>query len=110
MHEELFSIGRLSKIAKVSIDTIRYYDSIGLLKPAYISEDTGYRYYGTGQVEMLDKIKELKDYGFSLNEIKKMPIEDETKMLEFFRNRYWKLLQEKDNLQATIDRLYEIIK
>lgn len=110
MQEELFPIGRLSKISNISIDAIRYYDDIGLLKPAYISDDSGYRYYSNEQIEILARVRELKIFGFSLNEIKAMLLQDDTSLAEFYLNRYWSLLQEKDKLQLAIGKLTEKIK
>ena len=107
MQDELLSIGKLSKLAKISTDTIRYYDDIGLFKPAYISDESGYRYYAAGQVEDLARIRELKLFGFSLNEIKNMSLGD---MPETYEARYWTLLQEKGKLQNAIDKLSEKIK
>lgn len=50
-----YSINQLSKLAGVSARTLRYYDEIGLLKPSRVS-DTGYRYYGEEEVDLLQQI------------------------------------------------------
>ncbi len=39
-----YTIGEVSKIMGISTQTLRYYSSIDLLKPAYVNPDTGYRY------------------------------------------------------------------
>ena len=65
----MYKIGLFSKINKVTIKTLRHYDEIGLLKPKYIDEFTGYRYYTTEQQEELHKIISLRQIGLSLNEI-----------------------------------------
>lgn|GEM_PF-3727225 len=109
MQKGLYSIGRLSKTANVSIDTIRYYGDIGLLKPAYIS-DTGYRYYADEQAAALARIKELKSFGFSLNEIKAMSPGNSEALMNFYQSRYWELLGEREKLQEVIDKLSEKIK
>jgi len=106
---DLLSIGRLAKMASVSVDTVRYYNDIGVLEPAYVSGESGYRYYTAAQVILLEKIKELKAFGFSLNEIKKMLILDEGKLNASFQKRYWELLKEKERLQETIALLAEKI-
>jgi len=110
MDDELLPIGKLSKQANISTDTLRYYDDIGLLKPAYISGESGYRYYAAAQVETLAKIKELKSYGFSLGDIKVALQKDEASLVELYQKKYWALLQEKEKLQKTIDQLAEKIK
>lgn len=65
-----FKIGELSEIMDVSIRALHLYDKMGLLKPAYIDEETGYRYYSPDQASGLQTILTLKSIGFSLNEIK----------------------------------------
>jgi DNA-binding transcriptional MerR regulator len=47
----VFSIGEFSKIAGLSIKTLRFYHEEGLLAPALVDERTGYRYYDHGRVE-----------------------------------------------------------
>lgn len=57
MKNRYFSIGELSKIKSVSIKNLRYYDHIGVLKPAYTNPDNGYRYYTFEQFYTVDLIK-----------------------------------------------------
>jgi effector-binding domain-containing protein/DNA-binding transcriptional MerR regulator len=65
----MFKIGEFSRLNKISIKTLRYYDKIGLLKPMDVQTDTGYRYYSAKQLPRFNKIVALKDLGFSLNDI-----------------------------------------
>ncbi len=65
----LFNIGHMAKIFDLTIKTLRHYDKIGLLKPAYIDDSTHYRYYSAPQITTLYIIKELKHQGFMLSEI-----------------------------------------
>ncbi|MFS0836461.1 MerR family transcriptional regulator [Paenibacillus sp. 1P03SA] len=67
----MYSIGQLAKKTNISIRTLRYYDEIGLLKPAKVA-DSGYRYYSGREVKLLRHIAALKELGFTLNAIKKM--------------------------------------
>ena len=64
----MLRIGEFSKLAKISIKTLRYYDKIGLLKPAMIDSATQYRYYAVEQLEIIRLIAMYKDAGLS-NEI-----------------------------------------
>ncbi len=66
----LYKIGEFSNITGSSIRTLRYYDQIGLFKPKEIDLFTNYRYYSEEQIEEFKIISELKDCGFSLEEIK----------------------------------------
>jgi two-component system chemotaxis response regulator CheY len=115
MHEnqkkpELYSIGRLSKTVSVSPDTLRYYDEIGLFAPAYTSEDTKYRYYVPEQASTLARIIELKEYGFSLGEIKEMLPYDEVSLIELYQKRYWKLTQDNRRNQEILNKLANKLK
>ncbi|MDR3596664.1 MerR family transcriptional regulator [Clostridium sp.] len=69
MDEELFSIGKFSKICSVSIQALRYYDKIGILKPKFIDTETGYRFYGTNQIVIVMIIQKMASLGLSLSEI-----------------------------------------
>jgi DNA-binding transcriptional MerR regulator len=65
----MFRIGEFSQISRVTIDTLRHYDALGLLKPAQVDPFTGYRYYSARQLLSLSRILALKEIGFSLEEI-----------------------------------------
>jgi DNA-binding transcriptional MerR regulator len=65
-----FKIGEIAGIFDISIRALRLYDKVGVLKPEYVDEATGYRYYTTGQVQQLQSILALKGLGFSLMDIK----------------------------------------
>ncbi|MFQ6792494.1 MAG: MerR family transcriptional regulator [Thomasclavelia sp.] len=66
--EKLYSTGEFAKMAGVTLRTIRYYDKIGLLKPAKILKN-GYRRYCNQDLITLQRILSLKELGFSLEEI-----------------------------------------
>ena len=65
----MFRIGEFSRIARVTIETLRHYDALGLLKPVNVDPFTGYRYYSARQLMSLNRILALKEVGFSLEEI-----------------------------------------
>ena len=65
----MFRIGEFSRIGCVTIDTLRHYDAVGLLKPVKVDPFTGYRYYTAQQLQSLNRILALKEVGFSLEEI-----------------------------------------
>lgn len=65
----MFKIGEFSKLAQVSIRMLRYYDELGLLRPAYIDKSTKYRLYDASQLEPIQKITLLRDLGFKVEEI-----------------------------------------
>ena len=67
-----YSIGEFSKITSLSIKSLRIYHEKEILIPTEIDQFTSYRYYNESDVEKAKSIKILKDYDFSLSEIKEM--------------------------------------
>lgn len=68
----MFKIGEFSKLSLAPVKTLRYYDEIGLLRPAFIDEFTSYRYYTIEQLPRLNRILALKDLGFSLEQVARL--------------------------------------
>jgi DNA-binding transcriptional MerR regulator len=68
----MFLTGEFSQISRVSKRLLHYYDEIGLLKPARIDPQTGYRYYSARQLPRLNRILALKELGLTLDHIADM--------------------------------------
>lgn len=66
----MYRIGQFSKIAKVTVKALRFYEGEGLLEPCRIDSYTGYRYYDSGQLPRVHKILALRQCGFSIAEIR----------------------------------------
>ena len=66
----MYSRGQFAIIGKVGRKALRIYHEEGLLVPAFINGENGYHYYDESQLEVLEKIKQLRKIGFSLYEIK----------------------------------------
>lgn len=66
---QYYRIGVFAQMNRVTIKTLRHYDEIGLLKPEFVDDTNGYRYYTSKQLPHLHQIIALKDIGFSLEEI-----------------------------------------
>ncbi len=66
----MIRIGDFSRLARVSIRTLRHYEEEGLLRPAQVSAQTGYRYYRADQLMVLQRIGALRDIGMSIAEIR----------------------------------------
>ncbi|WHY74757.1 MerR family transcriptional regulator [Fictibacillus enclensis] len=103
MHNR-FTIGQMSKLHSIPIKTLRYYDEIGLFKPAHIDSETGYRYYSIDQFELLDIIIYLKTVGVPLKQIKEQL---ERRILDSFLEV---LQQQKEDAAAKIKELELITK
>ena len=64
----LLSIGEFSKLADIHIKSLRYYDQIGILKPAHVDPDSGYRYYAFSQLPLVEAIQMCVELGIPLKE------------------------------------------
>ena len=65
----MFSIGDFARLGRVSVRMLRHYDALGLLPPAYVDGQTGYRSYHAAQLSRLNRIVALKDLGFTLQQV-----------------------------------------
>ena len=63
-----YTVQKLARLAGISARTIRYYDSIGLLRPARVTS-SGYRIYGGREVDRLQQILLLRALDMPLDEI-----------------------------------------
>ena len=74
----MYGIGTVARLAQVSVRTLRHYDDVGLLRPAWVNPATGYRYYTPEQVLRLHRILVLRDLGVPLSEIGQLIDDDVT--------------------------------
>jgi DNA-binding transcriptional MerR regulator/effector-binding domain-containing protein len=68
----MFSIGEFARLGTVSVRTLRHYDEIGLIRPARVDPETGYRCYSAGQLGQLNRIIALKELGLPLAQAKQL--------------------------------------
>lgn len=68
----MLKIGEFSRLSRVTVKALRYYDEIGLLKAAYIDPFTKHRYYNVDQLSHIHRIIALKELGLSLQQIGQM--------------------------------------
>ncbi len=67
---DFFTIGELADLFAINVQTLRYYDSIGLLVPSKRDQQTGYRLYKFDQVYHVASIRYLRRLGYSLEQIR----------------------------------------
>lgn len=68
--KKYLTIGEVSKIKRVSPKSLRYYEKLGILLPAYINKETGYRYYTVEQLLIIDLIHICIELGIPLKNFK----------------------------------------
>ena len=100
----MFKVGEFSKLAQVSIGTLRYYDQLGLLRPVEVDNFTGYRYYSASQLPRLHRILALKGLGFSLEQIETVLAEGLTpeQMRGMLRLRRAQISQQIEAMQGQL--------
>ncbi|TVY01950.1 MerR family transcriptional regulator [Cohnella terricola] len=100
-----YTVQKLGQLAGVSTRTLRYYDEIGILKPARINS-SGYRIYGTREVNQLQQILFYRELGVSLDDIKSIitsPSFDADRALRDHRDNLLERRKQLDALIANID-------
>jgi DNA-binding transcriptional MerR regulator len=100
----MFRIGEFSQIAQVPGSLLRYYDEIGLFKPAHIDKWTGYRYYSARQLPRLHRILALKELGLTLEQIARL-VDEEVSAAEIRGMLTLKKAQVEQALNEEITRL-----
>jgi len=98
----MLKIGEFSKVSKTTIKALRFYDKVGLFKP-YKIDDNGYRYYDISQLDILLKIVEYRQFGFSIKEIKTLLSTDN--LQEILCAHLQKMRLQKQTLEKNIDSL-----
>jgi DNA-binding transcriptional MerR regulator len=64
------TVGEFSRMTHLSVKTLRHYHQVGLLEPAQVNPDTGYRYYTTAQIPTVQVIRRLRDLEMPVADVK----------------------------------------
>lgn len=107
-----YTIQKLAKMAGISTRTLRYYDEIGILKPAR-TNSSGYRIYGKAQVDILQQILFYRELAVSLDSIKQIvssPSFNANHALKEHRKQLLAKREQLDLLIANIDKTIEAIE
>src|SRR5580658_4236078 len=97
-----YTVKKLAKLSGISVRTLRFYDAIGLLKPASRG-DNNYRQYQEEQILMLQQILFYRELGFPLNDIQRIISSDDF-------NKIDALISHKQVLAQSLDRTKQLIK
>ncbi|AIQ67043.1 MerR family transcriptional regulator [Paenibacillus graminis] len=96
-----YTVQKLGALAGVSTRTLRYYDEIGILRPARINS-SGYRIYGQAEVDRLQQILFYRELGLSLEGIKELVTAPSFDGARALREHHEQLLQRKQQLEMLI--------
>ena len=103
----MLKIGEFAWLSQVTVETLRHYDRIGLLKPTHLDPFTGYRYYSVGQLACLHRILALKDLGLPLEKITQI-LEQKISTSEIRAILELKQIELKEQIQEVQRRLARV--
>jgi DNA-binding transcriptional MerR regulator len=101
--EKYFSIGETAQINNISIQALRLYDRMGLLKPGFIDPDSNYRYYTMNQFVYIDLIKYARYIGFPLKDLKSVLFNEDICVVQTF------IEKQRSSIQLEISRLERVM-
>ena len=98
--KKYFKIGEISKLYNIGVDSLRYYETIGIIHPE--RTESGYRLYSIKDISKLNIIRDLLELGFNMESIKKyLNEQDVASSLEILKD-------EKQIIENKIKRLQSI--
>lgn len=103
-----YTVKKLGSMACVSTRTLRYYDEIGILKPARVNT-SGYRIYGQEEVERLQQILFYRELGVSLDNIKDIVIDPSFNVTDALMEHHENLLAKREQLDILIANVEKTI-
>ncbi|MDQ0062151.1 MerR family transcriptional regulator [Paenibacillus harenae] len=102
-NDQYYSIGQVAKICNISIQTLRYYDKIGLVIPNHTDKLSGYRYYSNRDLLYVKIVQDMKMLQFSLDEIGEMLKNDSLDSLFIkLESKQKEMLDEIKRLEKTV--------
>jgi DNA-binding transcriptional MerR regulator len=103
----VFGTGAFARVAQVSVRTLHHYDDIGLLRPAQVDPQTGYRWYRADQLQRLNRILALRDLGLPLSEVRQV-VDDEVSIDELRGMLRLRQAEARDRMASEAERLARV--
>lgn len=103
-----YTILKLAKIANTSTRTLRYYDEINILKPKRINS-SGYRIYGSEEVDRLQQILFYRQFGLELTEIKDILNNKEFNKINALSEHKKRLYEKREQIDILIKNIEKTI-
>lgn len=103
--KQYFKIGELAQLYGISVDSLRYYEKLGLLSPG--RAESGYRYYSIGDIWKLNTIRDLRGLDFSMEQIRQYlqhhSVESTLELLDREKQSIEERIAELDRLKRNAD-------
>jgi len=108
----MYTIGEFSKITGLTIKTLRFYHERGLLVPAYVNDQTGYRHYDVRQIDKARVIAQLRALEFTLEQIADIlaASDDEADILDFLERQRSALETKMREYRGIVQSLDQLIR
>jgi DNA-binding transcriptional MerR regulator len=107
---QLMPIGRFSRLTGVGVKALRHYDEVGLLVPAAVDDETGYRFYSPDQVDRAEAIRLLRRLDMPLDEIGSTLVAgDPAALREALVSHQRQMAARDSELRASIGKLQRLI-
>lgn len=104
-----YTVLKLARIAGISTRALRYYDEIGILKPARINT-SGYRIYGEKEVNRLQQIMLYRELGLNLDTIKEIVTKEAFDEAAALKEHLYHLLEQREQLNRLIENVEKTIE
>jgi effector-binding domain-containing protein len=108
---DLLPIGRFARLAGLTVRAVRHYGDLGLLEPAWVDADSGYRYYAPAQLARAEAIKRLRSLELGLDEIREVLASEDAVLvcerLVRHRTRMRRAAETTRRILADLDRLID---
>jgi DNA-binding transcriptional MerR regulator/effector-binding domain-containing protein len=105
------SIGAFSRLTHLSIKTLRYYHEVGLLEPAVVDADSGYRYYQAGQAHSAQLVRRFRDLGLPVADVKAvLAAPDLTARDAILAGHLDRMREQLRKTEAAVDSLHRMLE
>lgn len=103
--KKFFKIGEIAKLYEIGVDSIRYYEKIGIIHPE--RSESGYRHYSIYDIWRLNVIRDLRSIGFTMEQIREYlnhhTVSSTVSMLENEKETISKQIQYLQKLQKNVE-------
>ena len=104
------TIGAFSRLTHLSIKTLRYYHEVGLLEPAVVDPDSGYRYYRPGQANSAQLVRRFRDLGLPVADVKAvLAASDLTARDAILAGHLDRMREQLRQTEAAVDSLHRML-
>ncbi len=110
--KKYFKIGEISKLYNIGVDSLRYYEEIGIISPK--RSESGYRLYSVNDIWRLNVIRDLRELEFSMEQVKEYlechNVQSTLKLLEDEQNAINNKLKYLEKLQSNVEKRINTIQ